>query len=942
MKKQIIILSVLFLFLVSGITIIIIKPQKQKALPPLFSDSPSSIGSEEDPNARANYELMRLRDPATGRIPENIRAKELAFAKTLPKDDDFISANGKSPLNWTARGPWNVGGRTRAMAIDVTDENTILAGSVSGGIWRTTNGGNTWTKVSTQDQNFGATCIVQDTRPSKTHIWYIGSGEAYGTSASGSLAFYLGNGVYKSTDGGITWNSLTATANPTPNSFTSNWNLIWNMEIDPSDTTQDEVYAATYGKIFRSTDGGATWSVTLGGANNNSYFTDIAITSTGILYVTLSSDGNTKGIFRSPDGITWTNITSVNWPPEYDRVVIGISPSNENDIYFFSVTPGYGNLNQFSSTREEWTSLWKYTYLSGDGSGSGGKWIDRSQNIPSTGGRLDKFNAQGSYNLLIRVKPNDTSVVFIGGTNIYRSTDAFKSDSNTTHIGGYAKGTSLPDYQQYNNHHPDQHDIKFFSSNPNIMISASDGGVVKTLNCMADTVEWISLNNGYLTSQFYTVAIDNAATNDNLIVGGLQDNGSYFGNSADVTATWNMSSKGDGSYCAIEDGHDYFYFSKQNGKMVKSTLDNSGNPTAFRRIDPIGGKNYLFINPYILDPNDNKIMYLAGGKSVWRNDDLSQIVLDNSWDSISTNWHQLIDTLSQTDVRVTAIAASKNPANRLYFGTNRRSIYRIDNANMNNHYVPSDITPVIQPPYPPVIFPGNGNISCIVIDPRDADKVLVVFSNYNVFSLFYTGDGGNNWKRASGNLEEDPSSGGGTGPSCRWASILPVGNKTAYVVATSTGVYATDTLRGDSTIWVQQSSSMIGNSVVDMIKTRESDGFIVAVTHGNGIFTTNITNINQIAGVNDNYFHKDNAILSVFPNPVQEKSTIRYFLPGQMYVRLRIFDLNGKMVTSLANKIQDAGFHEMTFKAGILSKGIYFCNLKTSSFSITKRIVIVR
>ncbi|MFC1732507.1 WD40/YVTN/BNR-like repeat-containing protein, partial [candidate division KSB1 bacterium] len=551
-----------------------------KTLSPLFSDAGFSQGDGEDPHARMKFEMMRLVDPATGAVPMRMRARELAYAGTLPKDEDFIANIGIKGLTWEWRGPWNLGGRTRGLAIDVTNENILIAGSVSGGVWRSNDGGNSWIKTTTAAQNYGATCIVQDTRPGKTHIWYFSSGEPYGTSASGGSAFYLGNGLYKSTDGGITWNSVSSTVTSSPQTF-SHMDLIWNLALDPSDTINDVIYMATYGRIYRSDNGGNTWTTVLGNTGGSSYFTDIAVTSGGIVYASLSDDGNSKGIWRSVDGLNWINITSPNWPPVYDRVVIGISPSYEDDVYFLGVTPGFGQYNALWHDREEWTSLWKYTYISGDGSGNGGKWENRSSSIPHDGNEFDHFNAQGSYNLVIKVKPNDTNVVFIGGTNLYRSDDAFRSDSNTTQIGGYQRGTTLPNYVQYPNQHPDQHGLVFLPSNNNIAFSNSDGGLAKTLNNMADTVEWISLNNGYITSQFYTLAIDQGTPGDKTIVGGLQDNGTYFTNSSNPTSTWTMPSKGDGSYCAIEDGHNMYYFSRQNGKMLKATLDSNGNPTAF-------------------------------------------------------------------------------------------------------------------------------------------------------------------------------------------------------------------------------------------------------------------------------------------------------------------------------------------------------------------------
>ena len=96
------------------------------------------------------------------------------------------------------------------------------------------------------------------------------------------------------------------------------------------------------------------------------------------------------------------------------------------------------------------------------------------------------WNAQGGYDLLVKVKPDDSSTVFIGGTNLWRSTDGFTTDSNTTQIGGYYEGSyhGQGNWDIYNNHHPDQHELLFLPSNPNIILSGNDGGVYKSINCI--------------------------------------------------------------------------------------------------------------------------------------------------------------------------------------------------------------------------------------------------------------------------------------------------------------------------------------------------------------------------------------------------------------------------------------------------------------------------
>jgi len=245
----------------------------------------------------AQYEWQQLHDPATGKIPERIRMRELAYAATLPGAGLASSGLYKTTAaTWQSRGPWNVGGRTRAFGVDVSNENNLVAGTTSGVMWRSTDGGATWKATTPINEYQGSTCLAQDTRSGKTNVWYFGTGEIYGASASAVGAAYSGNGIYKSTDGGASWTALPSTTSPT-HSFTVWSDYIWNIVTDPSNTTDDVVYAAAYGGIYKTTDGGTNWTLVKGSFGSSSAtFTDVAITSTGVVYATFSSLSSEKGI----------------------------------------------------------------------------------------------------------------------------------------------------------------------------------------------------------------------------------------------------------------------------------------------------------------------------------------------------------------------------------------------------------------------------------------------------------------------------------------------------------------------------------------------------------------------------------------------------------------------------------------------------------------------
>lgn len=879
--------------------------------------SPKSLfGTTENPRARIEYEVRKLINPITKKIPEDIRRRELEYAETLPVVDE----SSNESFTWTHRGPWNVGGRTRALALDISDPNeqTILAGGVSGGMWRSTNGGTSWTRTTDASQLQSVTCIAQDTRPGKTNIWYYGTGEFIGNSASGGEAMFKGDGIFKSTNGGLSWTPLASTVSGTPQTFDVVTDFIYNIAIDPSNTTQDEVYAACYGAVLRSTNGGNTWNAALNGLGNpnQAMSTDVAVTSTGVVYTTVSSNSSsTKGIFRSTDGITWTNITPTNFPSSYRRIVIGIAPSNENIVYFLAETPGGGKLN---SVDNEWTSLWRYN-------ASENSWTNLSENIPEFGAPVGNFNSQGSYNLVIKVKPDNANFVIIGSTNLYRSTDGFTTTNNTTWIGGYSTAN---DISQYANHHPDQHALVFYrnSARSNWLLSGHDGGVSRTTAINNPTVSWTSLNKGYLTTQFYTVAIRNASGDLN-IVGGKQDNGIYRGVSSSSTAAWQNVFGGDGAFCAIASSGNPYYVSSQNGLIYRLYLnpDGSYNLSNWTRVDPQGGSGYLFINPFALDPNNSNVMYLAGGTTLWRNSNLTGIPsLSNN--PATSGWTNFNINAGGT---ITAVSVSTTPANRVYFGTANGGVFRIDNANSSS---PSffDITGLSMPP---------GYVSCIAVDPTNSDNAMVVFSNYEVISLYYTTNGGSTWTAVAGNLEQN-SNGTGNGPSCRWAAIRNVSGGKVFLVGTSAGLYVTSTLNGMSTVWQRQAPSTIGRGIVNAIATRESDGLVVVATHGNGVYSGTVNSL--VSAPIETSKPKAFYLAQNYPNPFNPTTTIEYQLPSATFVKLDVFDALGRKVSTLVNERKGAGAHRVNFNAAGLASGTYFYKLQAGDKVEARKMMLVK
>jgi len=845
---------------------------------------PGGEGETERADREA-WERLRYADPVTGKIPDGIRFLERKFAANIP----FAAAARGGGGAWSARGPWNVGGRTRALALDIINEDRILAGGVSGGVWLSEDAGQSWQRRTPLNLHPGCVSIAQDVRTGKTNNWYYLSGEVFGTSASGGSAFYLGDGLFKSTDNGVNWAPVSSTAGGNAASFTTLFQSGWRVVTDPvADTAQQVLLMATIGTIYRSTNGGTSWTAVRGGnISNYSYYSDIAVSSKGVFYAALSSEGPEKGLWRSVNGINWVNITPANFPAEYNRIVIGINPNDENEVWFLGNSPGTGHYNNYLGG-DDWSCLWKYRYLSGNGAGANGLWENRTDNLPNSGTQFDRFAVQGGYNLVVKVQPG-TNHVFIGGTCLYRSTDGFSSPNNTTQIGGYKIGTDLPFFEIYPNQHPDQHDLLFLPSNPRVLLSASDGGIFRTEDGLAPFVEWSSLNRGYLTTQFYTAIIEHTIPGDPTIIGGLQDNGNFYVNSTNPTAPWRQTVNGDGAYGYILDGKTGYILSIQQGKLVKCSINDQGTVTAFRRFDPIGPKkdDYEFINPFAVDPADQNILYQPAGRFLYRQNDLSSIALNGGFDSIPQGWEKYPDSAA-TGGNITAIAVSKNnPSHRLYFGTSNNRLYRIDNA----HSGTPKFTVVNRP-----LVVNTGYIACLAVDPNNADRLLLTYSNYNIYSLYLSENGGQTWRRVAGNLEQN-TVGSGNGPSLRWVSVLPLpGGGSKYFCATSVGLYSADTLithtATQGTKWVLEAPELIGNTVVDFVDVRPVDGLVVAASHGNGMFSANFAaSVRTKEPVHANY-------LRLWPNPTQGAINIQWPETASIsaLATFKLFNTQGRLV----------------------------------------------
>ena len=941
--QNILIFGVLLYVIIS--VVISVWPQKHLEEVSLVVPAPKAeIEGREDLQSRREYEQQMLVNPQAGVVPVDIRTKELKFAnvsyQTQLLDEQPRTAGNTAgtrafqSLIWNPVGPNNFGGRTRALGMDVRDENTLIAGGVSGGIWRSTNQGSSWTRITIPEEIQSVTALTQNIKPGQEDIWYYGTGEWVGNSSRAPGAPFRGNGIYKSVDNGVTWQALASTQSNSPGFFNSPFQYIWDITTNPNGA-DDEVLAAVFGGIVRSTDGGQTWTTVLGNdlldlpldVDLNQvdaiFYTDIHRTSNGTLVASLGGVTNRNGAFApeagtyiSTDGVNWTRVLTLVGATTR-RIEVGSSASNPDVLYIVA--------DQITDY-----ALWRYTI-------STQQLIRLSANVPNGSNNIEAFDSQSSYNLMVTVHPTQDNVVYLGATNLYRSTDGFSTNQNISWIGGYdpeEDGARI-----YPGHHPDQHGILFIPSDPNKMISYNDGGLFLTDDNLAQNVEYSSLNNGFVTTQFYT-GVFSKYPPDDFVIGGTQDNGSLLATN-DLFSVGDNGTRvlaGDGGFAATTPIGVFYYMSFQNSRMFRLTLNQDFEITSFARVDPVGGGSnpsqpYLFVNPYVLDPNNTNRMYLAGGDFLWRNRNLSQI-LTGSQNTTSVNWNRLEKTELPSG-QITAVQASTTPENIVFYGTSNGRLFKITDAN-------TDIYEVLE--ITSNSFPADGYIRSIAIDPENANEVMVGFSNYGVQSIFRSTDGGDSFTDVSGNLEESPD-GTGNGPSVRWVTIVPKtdGSK-LYFAATSTGLYSTTTLDGLSTSWQLEAPDVIGNTVVNMVDYRRFDGKVVAATHGRGMFTSRISDVVPSQAVDGSAGFTVNAI---YPNPFSNLVTINIDLPETNFLLIRIYDAAGNQIRTISSGLGFIGENEFfwdgtnTFGRPV-PDGVYLIRITYRDENTARRVLLNR
>jgi hypothetical protein len=905
--------------------------------------------------ARARYEYDLLKDPRTGKIPEAIFEKELAFARRLPvrKDEGWSGGAFRTEAlnSYIPAGPNNIGGRTRGVQYDRrfngTTNQVIIAGCVSGGIMRSADGGSTWTLVTPEEQVHNLTALAQDPRPGFQDTWYAGGGEFIGNTASESGAAFLGYGIWKSTNNGLTWTRQTLSVTDingavlgagSQEAFDHPFDIVHRIVVNP---VNGDVYIAGHRRLVRSTNGGASFSVVFGStgaANASNGQMDVAISNAGRVFLAVnggrpdrtlrgmwtSATGNLNSYTRIAGGQTLGVDSVTGWrandPAENSRrILLTLAPSNNNIAYVY-----YENGLSSDPTTSGGDLLPEADFYRLDISGNTFTWTNRSTNMPDMPGNnlagSDPLTLQGGYNMEVFVKPDNPNVVFVGGTNLYRSTDGFSTNLNTAWIAGYSNNFT---YDQYPNSHADIHRLTFHPTDANRAICGNDGGIQETLNIMAPTVGWRTLPN-YQTLQCYNVAID-PGTGRNNFASGSQDNGVRFRDKTGVLGTPAADSNNhrllysaDGAYVGISldnAGTQYIYESIQYGRLFRARLATSLNTT---EITPNGLTSSFsgapantfgeFVTNLRLETDNSNNLYYVNFNRLFRTTSASTVTRAN-WEEMTgiSNAVNPTNPSAGRNVSIRGMGFSRGPyqtSHALYLGTTNGKIFRLDDPqNAVFFQPPIDITP-----------PGlTGNVQDIATNPNNDDEVIAVVSNYNTVSIWWTKNGKSSaptWRNAEGNL---------TLPSIRSCAIVVKKNAanqpiTEYYVGTSVGLYSTINLgtvleANQAPVWQREGGMVLNYAVVSSMAYRPTDNVLLIGTHGNGIYYTNIGTPNFTPNVNTSVPTVTNDrrfIRTVFPTIAA--TDVQYQtgnLVGQRKIQVQLLNIKGQVVFQEARVYQN-------------------------------------
>lgn len=815
--------------------------------------------------------------------------------------DDYIEAsiemsNFKQQLakknasaSWTPFGPnvlptnltgymENGIGRINCITFHPTDANTFYVGVAQGGVWKTTNNGVNWTPLT---DNLPITRIsditINPTNPNEMYISvcdfeYIGvslhlNGRKRNT--------HYGLGVYKTTDGGVTWNPTGLTYALT----NGDESLIRKILINPSNT--NDIVACGVNGMYKSLDAGTTWVKKL-----DSLFWDmhqdpsnpaIIYASTG--WVLTSNIGN-AGVYKSTDfGNTWTMLpTAMPLTGIIQRVKLAIAPSNNNIIYALCVDidGGLHGIYKTINAGLSWTFIPPTDNILEGGTGGG------------TGG-------QGNYDLGFVVDFTNPNKLYVGGVNIWGSTNG---------------GTTFnPIAHWTTSYGPTLHgDIHYMSRNPlsgNYFV-CSDGGVYRTANMIIDNwgtsspwpTVWTKMNNNIQISALYRLSSSKTLTEQ--LVAGAQDNASMYYNAGN----WSTIFGGDGmDNCLNPTSTTQVFGSSQYGNFYYS---NNNGVSDFGVNSNINSEQSEWVTPVVADYNHPGVMYI-GHENVVKSTNSGV-----SWTTLGTIY---TNTLTLDNTEISALAVSNTNSLVLYAARRIRYEFGLNGIVFKTTNGGTSFTNVTNN------LPDSLYYTGIEINTSDENTVYVSMAGFTATDkVFKTINGGTTWQNITYNLPNLPVN-----------CIKQIPGTNDLIVATDIGVYI---LNDGTTNWVNNSFGL-PNVIVSDIEFNSPLNKVYVSTFGRGIWETNISAIVTPTVVNTtNTIQLQNIYnYNLYPT-VNNGSFTLSFEKDNSEKTIEVIDIMGKVVHT-----QHTTAEKLELKL-TLSSGAYFVKTTSKNLLGVKRIIV--
>ncbi|WP_125781585.1 rhombosortase-dependent cadherin domain-containing protein [Pseudoalteromonas rubra] len=737
-------------------------------------------------------------------LPTEKYSKALAQMKTMQRyslADNKVVFDYRPRMNsvdginrelgqWEELGPGNIGGRTRALIIHPTDHDTMYTAGVAGGVWKTTDAGKSWQPMSDLATNLAVTTLTF--APNDPNTIYAGTGEGFFNADA-----LRGDGIFKSTDGGVSWEQLEATSG---NELFHYTNKIVFSKNDPA-----TLYAATRGGVQRSKDLGASWETVFVAEGASAGCTDLTLVDGGDKDVLVTACGSfdTGGIHRSADsGDNWDPVLVV---PKQGRSTIAVAPSDNNIMYaLLANIDDHGMEAVYKS--EDMGLTWNAT-VTRDSADDYSKLLLSNTVFglfPQCGyGPEPQFYNQGWYDNIIAVDPVNPDVVWTGGIDTFRSDDGGKTFVPTS-IWWFSM-----DHELYA--HADQHTIVFHPAydgvNNTTMFVGNDGGIQRTDNAMGERldlaqvcgasndptgkVNWQTLNNGYAVTQFYhgTVMPDGTA-----YFGGTQDNGTLLGEDGGFNE-WREITGGDGGWTAVDPTNPNVLFTEYTNLSIQKSTD--GGETFADAFNGITGDGFPFITRFEMAPSNPQVLWI-GGNQLWRTTDQAE------------NWVAGSPVL---DSAVYAIGIAPQDENIVAAGTREGYIYINYAAGEANAEQPWHSFKIGKED-------ERATISAIAFDPTDAQIAYATVSTFDQAHVWKTTDGGKSWMPIDKNIPNVPATSVAVDPN----------NAQRVIIGTDLGVFIS-TDGGEN--WFADGSGLANTNVA---KVTFHGNEVFAFTHGRSAY----------------------------------------------------------------------------------------------------------